>query len=74
LGISDHQQSWGFEEGPWKGWKPPLLVVADFKENFFDLFFNRSIGVEGYSTDSSMVIICSLQSDLAIVVRLANTI
>ena len=30
--ISDHQQSWGYEEGPWKG--PgrghPLLVIADW--------------------------------------------
>ena len=28
--ISDHQQSWGYEDGPWKGPGPPLLVVADF--------------------------------------------
>jgi len=28
--ISDHQQSWGYEEGPWKGPGPPLLMVADF--------------------------------------------
>ena len=28
--ISDHQQSWGYEEGPWKGPGPPLLVAADF--------------------------------------------
>jgi len=27
--ISDHQQSWGYEDGPWKGPGPPLLVVAD---------------------------------------------
>jgi hypothetical protein len=33
--ISDHQQSWGYEDGPWKGPGPPLLVVADFfKKNF----------------------------------------
>jgi hypothetical protein len=28
--ISDHQQSWGYEDGPWKGSEPPLLVAADF--------------------------------------------
>jgi len=28
--ISDHQQSWGHEDGPWKGPGPPLLVAADF--------------------------------------------
>jgi hypothetical protein len=28
--ISDHQQSWGYEDGPWKGPGPPLLVAADF--------------------------------------------
>ena len=29
-GISDHQQSWGYEDGPWKGPGPPLLATADF--------------------------------------------
>jgi hypothetical protein len=33
-GISDHQQSWGYEDGPWKGPGLPLLVAADFL-NFF---------------------------------------
>jgi hypothetical protein len=28
--ISDHQQSWGYEDGPWKGPRPSLLVAADF--------------------------------------------
>jgi hypothetical protein len=28
--ISDHQQSWGHADGPWKGPGPPLLVAADF--------------------------------------------
>jgi hypothetical protein len=28
--ISDHLQSWGYEDGPWKGPGPPLLVAADF--------------------------------------------
>ena len=27
---ADRQQSWGYEEGPWKGPGPPLLMVADF--------------------------------------------
>jgi len=30
LKISDHQRSWGYEDGPWKGPEPPLLVAADF--------------------------------------------
>jgi hypothetical protein len=29
LQISDHQQNWGYEDGPWKGLEPPLLVAAD---------------------------------------------
>ncbi len=30
-GISDHQQSWGYEEGPSKGpYKNAPLIVADF--------------------------------------------
>jgi len=29
LKISDHQQSWGHEDGHWKGPGPPLLVAAD---------------------------------------------
>ena len=33
--ISDHQQSWGYQDGPWKGPGPPLLVAADFKKFFF---------------------------------------
>jgi hypothetical protein len=28
--ISDHRQSWGYEDGPWKRPGPPLLVIADF--------------------------------------------
>ena len=27
--ISDHQQSWGYEDGPWKGPGPALLMAAD---------------------------------------------
>jgi hypothetical protein len=30
LAISDHRQSWGYEDGPWKGPGSPLRVVADF--------------------------------------------
>jgi len=30
LKISGHQQSWRYEDGPWKGPGPPLLVAADF--------------------------------------------
>jgi len=26
--ISDQQQSWGYEDGPWKGPGPPLLVAG----------------------------------------------
>jgi len=32
--ISDHQQSWGYEDGPWKGPGPPPLVAADFLKFF----------------------------------------
>jgi len=28
--ISDHQQSRGYEDGPWKGPGPALLMAADF--------------------------------------------
>jgi len=28
--TSDYRQSWGNEDGPWKGPGPPLLVAADF--------------------------------------------
>jgi hypothetical protein len=28
--ISDNQQSWGYEDGLWKGPEPTLLVAADF--------------------------------------------
>jgi len=29
LRISGHQQSWEYEDGPWKGPGPPPLVAAD---------------------------------------------
>jgi hypothetical protein len=32
--ISDHQQSWGYEDGPLKGPGPSLLVAADFLKEF----------------------------------------
>ena len=28
--ISDPQQSWGYEDGPWKGPGPSLLAATDF--------------------------------------------
>jgi hypothetical protein len=34
LAISDQQQSWGYEDGPWKGTEPPLPGVADFLKFF----------------------------------------
>jgi len=34
--ISDHRQSWGYEDGSWKGPGPPLLVAADLSQ-----FINR---------------------------------
>jgi len=33
-GISDHQQSWGYADGPWKGPGPPLLVAADLERKY----------------------------------------
>jgi len=51
--ISDHQQSWGYEDGPWKGPGPPLLVAADLL-NFFYLCFIGSVGFDDKLTDSSM--------------------
>ena len=33
--ISDHQQSWAYEDGPWKGPGPPLLVAADFQKEMW---------------------------------------
>jgi hypothetical protein len=30
--ISGHQQSWRYEDGPWKGPGPPLLVAADLSQ------------------------------------------
>jgi hypothetical protein len=26
------EQSWGYEDGPWKGQGPPLLVAADLSQ------------------------------------------
>jgi hypothetical protein len=31
--ISDHHQSWGYEDGPWKGPRPALLVPLIFNAN-----------------------------------------
>jgi hypothetical protein len=49
LGISDHQQSWGYEDGPWKGPGLPLPVAADFKF-FFNLCFIGSVGFDEHLT------------------------
>ena len=49
--ISDHQQSWGYEVGPWKEPGPPLLVAADFY--FFSLFIG-SVGSDDHLTDYSL--------------------
>ena len=48
--ISDHQQSWGYEDGPWKGPGPPLLVAADFKI-FFNLCFIGPVVFDEHWTD-----------------------
>jgi hypothetical protein len=40
LKISGHQQSWGYEDGPWKGPGPALLMAADF----FTPFLFRKFG------------------------------
>jgi hypothetical protein len=29
-------RSWGYEDGPWKGPGPPLLVAADFLKRILD--------------------------------------
>jgi hypothetical protein len=34
--ISDHQRSWGYEDGPWKGPGAPLLVGAVFFKEYKD--------------------------------------
>jgi len=35
--ISD-QQHWGYEDGPWKGQRPPLLGAADLMLAFPNAF------------------------------------
>ena len=37
--ISDHQQSWRYEDGPWKGPGPPCGLPLIFKKNFLSLFY-----------------------------------
>jgi hypothetical protein len=47
--ISDHQQSWGYEDGPWKRPGPPLLVPLIFKKNFFTsniIYHNVNVNVK----------------------------
>jgi hypothetical protein len=44
-----------------------------FKKNFFDLCFSGSVSFDDHLTDSSLVVSCSLQSALVLVVQLAYT-
>ena len=37
--ISDPQQRWGYEDGPWKGLGSPLLVAADFYDTVSSFYF-----------------------------------
>jgi len=46
-------------------------VAADFLKEFFDLCFIGSAGFHDHLTDSSLVVSCSLQSNLVLVVQLA---
>ena len=46
LKISDHLQSWGYEDGPWKGLGPPLLVAADFLKRIFYILFSAFILID----------------------------
>ena len=69
----------GYEDGPWKGPGPPLLVAGHlcwwsliFKRIFY-LCLIGSADLDDDLTDLSLLISCSLQSDLVLVVRLAYT-
>jgi len=46
--ISDHQQSWVYEDGPWKGPGPPLLVAADYLKRILErnTFEKRPLSLE----------------------------
>ena len=44
--ISDHQQSWGYEDGPWKGPRPSLLVAADFYKSSQFIFMPDKVVLE----------------------------
>jgi hypothetical protein len=58
-GISYHQLSWRYEDGPWKGPRPPLLVAADLKKRIFNLCFIGSEGFDYHLIDSSLAVSCS---------------
>ena len=46
--VSDHQQSWGYVDGPWKEPEPPLLVAADLGK-LFDILCYINIGLTIYN-------------------------
>jgi len=52
IAISDHQQSCGYEDGPWKRPGPPLLVAADYFNFFFNICFIGSVDFNDHLTDS----------------------
>jgi hypothetical protein len=41
--ISDHHQSWGYEDGAWKEPEPPPLLAADLGK-LFEIFHYINIG------------------------------
>jgi hypothetical protein len=53
----------GYEDGPWKGPGPPLLVAADFLI-FFNLCFIGSVGFDDHLTDSSLASILFASASL----------
>jgi len=64
--ISDRQQSWGYEDGPWKGSGPLLLVAADFLI-FFNPCFIGSVGFDDHLTDSSLARVSCLPQPALVV-------
>jgi len=55
--ISDHQQSWGYEDGLWKGPGPLLLVAADFYifSNQYDICIEGNLEVLPYERAEELV-------------------
>jgi hypothetical protein len=43
--ISDHQQSWGYEDGPWKGTGPPCCWWPLIFEKEFSFSFESDLSV-----------------------------